>query len=216
VSVQPLREVRLYGPLRARFGRSHWLAVESPAEAVRALCVLLEGFRDAVLGHRGPGYRVVVGEGTRAVGRTQGTLALRAEPLAPIRLVPVIQGGKRQGVGEIIAGSVLVAAGIVFQNPLLVQAGASLLLGGAIQLLSRQRLQSGSEAQREGSYVFNGPVNVGSPGGPVPLIIGRCIVGSVTISSGISTDDIPVPPPPADPPPPRPADEPPYFESYGP
>jgi len=42
--MEKLRTIRLYGPLGTRFGREFRLAVDSPAEAVRALCVLLPGF----------------------------------------------------------------------------------------------------------------------------------------------------------------------------
>lgn len=225
MTVQLLREVRLYGPLRARFGRSHWLAVDSPAEAVRALCALLEGFRDAIAGHAGPGYRVIVGEGPRVDHRGDATLALRAAPGRVIRLVPVLHGNKR-GWGMVVAGLLTAVfapylAGYLFSTgtalgttAALAVAGSyatvatTLVLGGVVQLLSPQRQGSGSGAQREASYIFNGPVNVTSPGGPVPLIIGRMIVGSVAVSAGLSTDDIATPPAPTEPAPPRPADEP--------
>lgn len=202
-----LREVRLYGPLRARFGRSHWLAVESPAEAVRALCVLFEGFRDALLGHQGPGYRVLVGEGPRVDVRNEETLALSAGSAGLIRIAPVIHGNKRSGVLGIIAGVALLvvapyAAGALFGTGTAIGTTAALFVaanytalagaliaGGVVQLLSPQRRGSGNQADRETSYQFNGPVNVASPGGPVPLIIGRMIVGSVVVSSGLSTDE---------------------------
>jgi predicted phage tail protein len=209
MSLAVLREVRLYGPLRARFGRSHWLAVESPAEAVHALCMLLAGFREALLSHNGPGYRVLVGEGRATQARTEDTLQLGAGSAAVIRLAPVLHGNKRGGALGIVAGiALLVAApwlGSVIGGAMgsmsaglavgsLVTSGAAMLgkamiLGGVMQLLSPQRKGSGSAAPRETSYTFNGPVNVTSPGGPVPLIFGRMIVGSIVVSSGISTDE---------------------------
>jgi predicted phage tail protein len=227
MSVAVLREVRLYGPLRARFGRSHWLAVDSPREAVHALCTLLEGFRDALLGHRGPGYRVIVGEGAQADHRDEHTLDLGAGISRVIRLAPVIHGAK-SGWGSIVAGALLLvvapyAGALVsslFASTLggglaymavaggLASIGKALILGGIVQLLSPQRQRPGGSAEREASYIFNGAVNVRSPGGPVPLIIGRVIVGSVEISAGISTDDIVVPPPPSYAPPVLPPDEP--------
>lgn len=39
-----LRTVRLYGKLGAKFGRVHQLAISSPREAIKALCVLYSGF----------------------------------------------------------------------------------------------------------------------------------------------------------------------------
>lgn len=210
-AAQTLREVRLYGPLRARFGRSHWLAVESPAEAVGALCALFPGFREAVLGHQGPGYRVLVGEGAAAHARDEGTLTLGAGASTVIRICPVIHGNKR-GIGMIIAGIALMivapylaaavfsAAGgvgggmIAAQLTNMVFAGAtmlgkSLILGGVMQLVSPQRKTAGGPSNQETSYQFNGPQQVNSPGGPVPLIIGRMIIGAVVVSAGLSTDE---------------------------
>jgi len=241
IATQTLREVRLYGPLRARFGRSHWLAVDSPAEAVRALSVLFDGFRAAVLGHKGPGYRVIVGEGSRADHRDADTLTLRSSPGRVIRIAPVLHG-RKSGWGTLIAGVVLylaapylaaayeyAVAGAAINTYAYAAAftslqavGVAMALGGAVQLLSPQRVGPGSPAERETSYLFDGPVNVDSPGGPVPLIIGRTFCGSVKISSGIGTDDIAVPAPPTDPAPQLPPEQPPdpfwgggSGESYG-
>lgn len=200
MSATVLREVRLYGQLRARFGRSHWLAVDSPAEAIRALCVLFKGFRQALLAHTGPGYRVWVGEGHQVDARDAESLAITATPRQVIRIAPVIHGAKRGGVLQIIVAVVLIVVGAWTGNAGLIQAGVSLLVAGAVALLSPQRQKDGSEAQNETSYTFNGPVNVTSAGAPVPLLIGRVLTGSVVASAGISTDDITPPvvaPPPA-------------------
>jgi predicted phage tail protein len=207
-----LREVRLYGPLRAQFGRSHWLAVDSPAEAVQALCCLFQGFRQALLGHTGPGYRVLVGEGVSADARTEETLVLSAGHASVIRIAPVIHGNKKAGLGMIIAGVALLVvapylgslvagalggtAGLVVGSAVIAGSatlGKAMILGGVVQLLSPQRKGSGSQADKQSSYNFNGPVNVTEVGGPVPLIIGRMIVGSVQASAGVSTDEY-VPP----------------------
>ncbi len=199
MSAAVLREVRLYGPLRARYGRSHWLAVNTPAEAIRALCALFQGFREALQGHKGPGYRVLVGEGAHVDARAAETLGVGAAPLRPIRIAPVIHGGKRGGVLQIIIAVVLIVVGAWTGNAGLVQMGVAMLLGGVIALLSPQRQKDG--ADNKTSYIFNGPVNVSNPGAPVPLLIGRVLTGSVVASAGISTDDI-SPPPVAPPPPP--------------
>lgn len=42
------------------------------------------------------------------------------------------------------------------------------------------------------SFIFNGAVNVVEQGGPVPLIYGRHLAGSVIISAGITTERIQV------------------------
>lgn len=189
--VQQLREVRLYGHLRARFGRTHWLAVETPAEAVRALCVLFKGFEAAVRDHLGPGFRVLVGNGDRAAWRDDSTLTMGLGGAASMAIVPVVHGRKRNGVGQVILGAViLVAAAFGYGTPQTVQLGIALVLGGAIALLTPMPKGSGSKAKDEVSQQISGPGNVTSAGGPVPLIIGRMLVGSVTISAGLSTDEV--------------------------
>jgi predicted phage tail protein len=41
---QRIRTIRLYGVLGATFGRVHKMAVETPREAIRALCIVIPGF----------------------------------------------------------------------------------------------------------------------------------------------------------------------------
>lgn len=190
-----LREVRLYGHLGKRFGRIHHLAVESAAEAVRALCVVIDGFERYVLQHSSPGYRVWAGRanlGADDLAQPVGTREV-------IRIVPVVEGAKRKGLGQTIMGAVLVVAGIMLTpydpilGPALVQTGVAMIIGGVIQMLSPQRGADGTEQDKNGpSYSFNGAVNVDAEGGCVPVLYGEMIVGSVVISGGIRTADIAV------------------------
>lgn len=190
-----LREVRLYGHLGRRFGRIHHLAVESAAEAVRALCVVVEGFERYVLQHSAPGYRVWAGRanlGADDLAQPVGTREV-------IRVVPVMEGSKRRGLGQTILGAVLVVAGIMLTpydpilGPAMVQTGVAMVIGGVIQMLSPQRGADGTEQDKNGpSYSFNGAVNVDAEGGCVPVLYGEMIVGSVVVSGGIRTADIAV------------------------
>jgi predicted phage tail protein len=61
-----LRTIRLYGKLGARFGRRFRLAVNSPAEAVHALCTMLPGFQQYLMGAKAKGMEFAV----FAAGRT--------------------------------------------------------------------------------------------------------------------------------------------------
>lgn len=190
-----LREVRLYGHLGQRFGRIHHLAVETTAEAVRALCVVIEGFERYVLQHSAPGYRVWAGRanlGADDLAQPVGTREV-------IRIVPVVEGAKRRGLGQTIVGAVLIVAGMVMTaygvpgGAQVTQAGIAMVIGGVIQMLSPQRGADGTEQDKNGpSYSFNGAVNVDAEGGCVPVLYGEMIVGSVVISGGIRTADIAV------------------------
>lgn len=190
-----LREVRLYGHLGKRFGLIHHLAVESAAEAVRALCVVIDGFERYVLQHSSPGYRVWAGRANLGADELAQPVGTREV----IRIVPVVEGAKRQGLGQTIVGAVLIVAGMVMTaygvpgGAQVTQAGIAMVIGGVIQMLSPQRGADGTEQDKNTpSYSFNGAVNVDAEGGCVPVLYGEMIVGSVVISGGIRTADIAV------------------------
>lgn len=191
---QILREIRLYGHLGQRFGRVHHLAVESAAEAVQALCAVLDGFERYLIQRSAPGYRVWAGR----ANLSETELVHPVGTAEVIRIVPVIEGAKRQGLGQTILGAVLVVAGVALGangfptlGPMLVKVGISMMIGGVIQMLSPQRGADGTEGDKNSpSYSFNGAVNVDAEGGCVPVLYGEMIVGSVGISGGIRTADI--------------------------
>lgn len=192
-----LTEVRLYGHLRARFGKSHRLAVGSAGEAVRALCAVLPGFRAHLAAHSAPGYRVWLGR--EAVADHE---ALRAPAGPLIRLVPLTAGAKNGGLGQIFLGAALIGLSFVpgLQAPLIsgmsfsvasiaANIGLGLVLGGVSQLIAGSpKAPTPSERPNNApSYAFNGAVNTTGQGNPVPVLYGRLRVGSQVISTGIST-----------------------------
>lgn len=197
-----MKEVRLYGHLAKRFGRVHRYDVRSPAEAVRALCATLPGFRQHVIQHSRPGYRVLDGEQSRDLE----TLALPADGV--IKIVPVTAGAGR-GLGTVILGAALIGVGIMtggaglslgaawaaggatFAGYLAFNVGMSLVLGGVAQMLAPQPKTPGAPERPENrpSYVFDGPVNTAAQGNPVPVCYGRLIAGSQVISAGMMAEE---------------------------
>jgi predicted phage tail protein len=199
---QELTEVQLYGALRSRFGRGHRLAVSSPAEAVRALCVVVPGFRAYVLKHSAPGYRVVVGKtpigDDEEIHYPSGRQA--------IKIVPAVAG--KAGLGKVVAGAALIALSIytggaglsVFSayasggiglaaSSLAFSLGTSLVLGGISQMLASNPagpVGPAEKANNQPSYAFNGPINTTGQGNPVPICYGRLRIGSQVISTGLS------------------------------
>jgi len=89
--------------------------------------------------------------------------------------------------GFVLGGSAALAIGAV---------GTALVLGGIAQALSPSPVQStnvlerGREAARMESFSFSGIVNTQKQGMPVPIIYGRCFVGSAVISVGIDVDQL--------------------------
>jgi predicted phage tail protein len=190
---EAIRNVRLYGALGSRFGRRHRLAVASPAEAVRALCVLLKGF-EAYLMHakdRGVAFGVLVGKRhlkEEELGYPSGS--------EDIRIAPVIIGSKQGGLFQTIIGAVLIVVGFVlgpatFIGSALISAGISMVIGGVTQLLSpHPKGQSGNKPSNSPNYAFNGVVNTEAQGNPIPVFYGGPKkIGSAVISAGIYAND---------------------------
>lgn len=196
MSATVLREIRLYGVLGREFGRVFRLAVATPGEAVHALRAVLPGFERVFLGRDGrAAYHVFVG---RKVCRRSLTKEELCEPLGaadPIMFVPVIAGAKRAGTAQVILGAVIFAVSAYFNFAPGMSLGLSLMLGGAIQLLSPQTKKEPTMNAR--SSIFDGPINNAEQGGPVPVRYGRAMVGSTVVSQGISTQQLAAPAGPA-------------------
>ncbi|QWC87696.1 tail assembly protein [Cupriavidus metallidurans] len=195
--MEKIRTIRLYGNLGVQFGRVHRLAIANAAEAVRALSVLVPGFRAELQdsSERGVAYAVFIGR--QNVGHDQMCTPPGGDD---IRIAPVMRGAKRAGLFQTILGVALVA--LAWWNPpalgMTAQmafgvglAGASMALGGVVQMLSPQAkgLSTKDSPNNGASYNFNGPVNTTAQGNPVPILYGRMIVGSAVLSGGIFAED---------------------------
>lgn len=186
--MEKLRTVRLYGILRAKFGREFRLAVATPAEAVRALSVQIPGFEAHLMRDRKYRYTVFIGE--RNIGPEEYSTAGGDQD---IRIAPVIAGSKNAGLISAVLGAVLIIAA-PFSGPLapaLYAAGAGLVAGGAVQMLMPQPdgLSDSSQANNQPSYAFGGPVNTVAQGNPVGLLYGKREIGGALISAGIYAED---------------------------
>lgn len=166
-----MKRVILRGELGKKFGRFHSFDLNTPAEAIRALCANFEGFQRelAEAGERGIGYMVQIGKDAMASLDEIGNPTGQAEAIS---ITPVLQGaGGGGGVGRIFAGIALVAAAIVL-GPIgaavgltggavfaagtgvataIGFVGASLILSGTSQLLSPQITADGGGAGSFGS-----------------------------------------------------------------
>lgn len=184
-----MREVRLYGHLGKRFGRSFHFDVRTPAQAIAALRANLEGFaRYMMLEHSEPGYHIMIDK--RPISEAE----LAAPCGGVIKIIPAVAGAKKGGVFQTIFGAVLIVAGVFMENPYMVSSGIAMVSGGVIQMLTRVPNRSNSEKpENMPSYAFNGPVNTTSQGNPVPVCYGEMIVGSQVGSFGLSVEDMFVP-----------------------
>jgi predicted phage tail protein len=207
VTKDRIRTIKLSGALGHRFGREHYLAVNSAAEAVRALGVLLPGFNQYLTGAKDRGISFAVFYGQRNIGERE-----LGEPPSynEIRIAPVIQGSKNSGGLQTIIGIALVVAASYFTGGAAYGAtgtglfggasaawtvagtiGLSLAIGGVAQMVAGTQagLSSSESADNRPSYNFSGIKNTMTQGGPVPLCYGEMIVGSACASLGIVAED---------------------------
>ncbi|MBS0853110.1 tail assembly protein [Enterobacter sp. JGM127] len=194
-----LTTIRLYGALGARFGRVHKLAVQTSAEAVKALCVNFDALEDYLMNAKKNGMTFAVFRGKRNIG-AQDFKELGGD--SDIRIAPVMEGSKKAGIFQTILGAVMVVAGIVMTvisggtaSPLaasLMVSGVGMMAGGIYQMLSPQPkgLQGRDDPDNKPSYAFGGAVNTLAMGNPVALLYGEREIGGAIISAGIVAEDI--------------------------
>ena len=202
-----LRKIKVYGSLAKFLKRRVFNAdVANPAEAVR---FLLANF-PAVRGHMAEQhYKVLVSDRPLQIGDDPSQLHFPVGALEEIKIVPVMAGASGS-VGQILAGVGLIAAAIITGGiasagvalggfmgigtigTAVVGLGSALVLGGVAQMLTPvPQVATGPDSEQDPrkSYSFSGIQNVSRQGVPVPIVYGETIVGSVTISSTILTDD---------------------------
>ena len=209
-----LRKIKVYGALAKFLKRRVFNAdVANPAEAVRFLLANYPAVRGHMMDQH---YKVLVAERPLDIGDEPDQLHLPIGKSEEIKIVPVMAGAGGS-TGQILAGIGLIAAAIIlgpaaggflglgaglsgagagivggaFASAVGFM-GAALVLGGVSQMLTPvPQTPTGIDSEQDPrkSYSFSGIQNVTRQGVPVPIVYGETIVGSVTISSTIVTDD---------------------------
>lgn len=192
---ETMTQIVLGGTLGKIFGKNHQRSVKTTNEAVRALCCTIKDFERYLNNSRSRGLTYAVFRGKLNLGKDDLGYPVAGEV---IKIIPVIIGSKKAGLFQTILGAVLIAAAFVISftpfaaaSPFLYAMGASMALGGVIQLLSPQTagLASKQDSANQASYAFGGVTNTASQGYPVPLGYGRRRVGGAIISAGIYVED---------------------------
>lgn len=190
-----MTQVKLYGPLGSRFGREFQFMVSNVRDVMSALSTQLPGFKKYMMDAHHQGLTFAVFVGKRNIGKDE-----LIDPTGgdQIRIVPIYQGSKRQGVLQTIIGVVLIVVGAVLSaygfgavGAPMIKFGISLAAGGIAQMLAPQPkgLGASDTPDNGASYVFNGGVNTQAQGNPVPAAYGECWAGSAIISGGIYAED---------------------------
>ena len=198
--------IRLLGEVGRKFGRRFQLAVKTPAEALRALCVQIPELRQYLLesNENGIDWRVVT---DHAMGLEEEQLLW---PMSKRMVLAPIPAG-RGAVGRIIAGVALVAVAILFAPagllagglftlgaqavPIVAGIGVSLIFGGVAQLLTPTPKMpnvgsvgggpnSGrSREEQLKSFTFDKSNANTLQGEVVPVLYGERIIGALPVLS---------------------------------
>jgi predicted phage tail protein len=133
-------------------------------------------------------------------GKVVGTIVVGIALVgAAFALAPAAAAGAGF-LGANLAADVGVAAGIGaigMSAGSLALMGVSLAAAGVAALLTQHpKQQAGEQATDQArpedrpSFLFNGVTNNSQEGGPVPLVIGTHLVGSIVVSAGLKAEDI--------------------------
>jgi len=196
IEYQPMTTILLYGQLR-QFGRSFRLAVRTPAEAIKALCVQIPGFERFISNAKSRGIEFAIFRGSKNLEEKE----LGYEGAGDIRIAPVITGSKRAGLLQTIVGAVMIVAGVIVSgmsfglaSPVgaaLIAGGIGMVAGGVIQMLSPQAggLKTSAAPENTPGYAFGSAKNTTASGNPLPLCYGKRRVGGAIISAAIYAED---------------------------
>lgn len=193
-----LRKVKLYGSLRKKFGRAFTFDINTPAEAIQALCCQIKGFEAYLRGAEAQGITFAIFEGKNNLSLDE--IVMDSTEASEIRIAPIIMGSKSGGLFATIIGVALIVAGVALTitgvgsgvGIGLISAGAGLTLGGVAQMLAPSVKQTTAQEQdgNNPSYAFGGAVTTTANGSVNSYIFGKREVGGTVISGGIYAEDI--------------------------
>lgn len=194
-----LKTIRLYGRLGAIFGRVHRLHVETGAEAIRALCVTIDGFESYMMDSKRDGIRFACFKGKRNIDLNGLQTGIGDEDF---RVAPILHGAKNGGLFQTILGAVMVVVGVVISvysagalstfGASLAAGGVGMMAGGVIQMLSPQPpgMSQRQDSDNAPSYAFGQPVNTTAQGNPVGVLWGEREIGGAIISAAIIANEV--------------------------
>lgn len=196
-----LTKIYLEGAMGRNFGREWMLDIHTPIEALQLIQANLPRFgqwiRDNLKRYEKCMIICKYADG-RIEALDEKTMLMHKE-VKEIHFVPWVEGAGK--AFQYIAAAAMIVVGAVlcyFAPPAggwMLNMGTSLLVAGGGMLLSAVvtaimgRTKRNESDSDQTSYYFNGAQNTTRQGVPVPLIFGRCKVGSAVISSSINVSD---------------------------
>jgi predicted phage tail protein len=184
----PMTTIKLSGSLAQKFGRLHRRQIDSGDtwEVFRALNSTIDGFEAEIRRLDRLGLRFAIFRNRKNVGPDEFGRGGSKE----IRIIPVVEGGKRAGLLQTVLGVILIVLS-PFTNGATLAPGIALAAGGVIQMLSPQAagLKQSASPENMPSYAFGSAKNTTASGNPVPICIGDRRWGGAIISASIYAED---------------------------
>lgn len=182
-------DIKLSGSLAQKFGRRHSKVLDTGKawEAFKALKVTIPGFEEEVKRLDRLGMRFAIFRNGKNVSESD----FDRGGVQELRIVPVVQGGKRAGLLQTIIGAILIVVSFIPGFQAAAAPGIALVAGGVIQMLSPQAKGLSQSAAPENlpSYAFGSAKNTTASGNPVPICIGERRWGGAIISASIEAQD---------------------------
>jgi predicted phage tail protein len=185
-----LCKVMLYGSLADDFGKEHIFDVKHVVDVARALAA---NFKDFLKKFNPNSYHIFINDDN--IDEKEIQISLSKGDVVHIH--PAVQGSKGGGgFLKSIIGAVIAAVGIATGQAWAVSLGVSLMISGVSILLSpKPRVQKEDYLNRESpdqrpSFIFNGATNRSIEGSTVPIVYGNFLIGTITISAGLSVEQI--------------------------
>lgn len=197
-----LTKIYLEGAMGRNFGREWTLDIHTPAEAFQLIQANIPKFgqwiRDNLKRYEKCMIICKYADG-RIEALDEKTMLMHKEA-QEIHFVPTVYGAGKF-MGAIVGAAMVVVGALMWWNPLgwgawavaigqgLVVAGAGMLVSTVVTAIMGRVKNNNNDDDDQTSYYFNGAQNTTRQGVPVPLIFGRCKVGSAVISSSINVSD---------------------------
>lgn len=184
-----VKNVYFYGAMRKKYGAKHQFAF---ANWFQLLGMLKSRFGAQISNEIEEGKWHLY-DGAKKQGNDIDDRSVQSHNFEKnaVHLVPATEASS--SVIRIILGVVLIVVGYFFPvlAPYLYPLGASLIIGGVAEMLTKQPIADQGKLQDENSSsIFNAARNVTTQGGPVPIIYGTVVrASSVVISSDFSADE---------------------------
>ncbi len=190
-----LKTIKLYGILAKKFGKEFHLAVDNTHEAMRALCVQVQGFEHFMLHAHEQGLEFAVFQDEQNISEAELDMSTSAKV---IKVVPKVKGAGGNGVLQVILGAILVVVGYFTfgatspYGVALIGAGIGTMVGGVAQMLMPQAdtLQDENQDGNKANKGFGSAVTTVAQGNPVPVLYGQREVGGFIASAGQYPEDL--------------------------